>query len=82
MLCLLNLNIPLYCIHQLSSELMGFFFYFRYKAAISIIASGLADPKPMITHQFNLEDTVAACDMVHRRVDGVVKIMISCSSKY
>jgi len=47
-----------------------------YPLALSLIADGKVDPRPMITHRFNLEDALEAFETV-KRGDGV-KVMINC----
>jgi len=47
-----------------------------YPLALSLIADGKVDPKPMITHRFPLEKALDAFECV-KRGDGV-KVMIKC----
>ncbi len=47
-----------------------------YPLALLLIAEGKVDPKPLITHRFNLEDALEAFETV-KRGDGV-KVMINC----
>lgn len=47
-----------------------------YQLALSLIADGKVDPRPMITHRFDLEHALEAFETV-KRGDGV-KVMIKC----
>lgn len=47
-----------------------------YQLALSLIAEGKVDPRPMITHRFDLEQALEAFETV-KRGDGV-KVMIKC----
>jgi len=47
--------------------------------AIKLIAGGLVDVRPLVTHHFSLEETGRAFELVSARGDGVVKAMIRVS---
>ena len=58
-------------------DLRGVFRYANcYPKAISMVASGKVDVKPLITHRFKLEETVKAFEAA--REGGAVKVMIKC----
>jgi len=46
------------------------------RVAVDLIASGIADAKPIITHRFPFDDLIEAYETHHRRKDGAVKIVI------
>ncbi|MDC0936785.1 zinc-binding dehydrogenase [Pirellulales bacterium] len=46
------------------------------RIAIDLIAGGVADAKPMITHHTAFDDVCDAYEMHHTRADGAVKIVI------
>ncbi len=46
------------------------------------MATGKIDAKPMISHRYNIEDTLEALKMADSRADGVLKVMISLKSQY
>ena len=43
---------------------------------MSVIESGRIDLSPLVTHQYKLEDIVAAYDLFSHQRDGVLKIAI------
>ncbi|KAK7070623.1 hypothetical protein SK128_023499 [Halocaridina rubra] len=49
-----------------------------YPIAIDMIAKGLVDVKPLITHTFAFEDYKKAFELCKTAEDGVIKCMISC----
>jgi len=44
---------------------------------LKLLENGLIDVKPMITHRFKLEDTLAAFEMA--KSGKGIKVMIDCS---
>ena len=46
------------------------------RIALDLIASGAADPRPLITHRFRFNDVVEALELHRTRGDGAVKIVI------
>jgi len=44
--------------------------------AIDLVVSGKIDIEKMVTHNFTLEETAAAFDMVEDYKDGAIKAMI------
>ncbi|MEV0946639.1 zinc-binding dehydrogenase [Rhodococcus sp. NPDC049939] len=49
-------------------------------AAVQLLAAGTVDPKPLITHQVPLDDTVAvALPLLADPAAGAVKVLIDCS---
>lgn len=48
----------------------------RYPLALSLIADGKIDVKPLVTHRFQLEESLAAFE-VARRGEGI-KVIINC----
>jgi alcohol dehydrogenase len=44
---------------------------------MSIVASGRADLRSMVTHRFNLDDIEAAYDLFGHQRDGVLKVAIT-----
>ncbi|KAG7176995.1 sorbitol dehydrogenase-like [Homarus americanus] len=49
-----------------------------YPIAIDMIAKGLINVKPLITHRFKLNEFQKAFDMFHTGEDGAIKCIISC----
>lgn len=50
-----------------------------YPLALSLIAEGKINVKPLITHRFKLEDALAAFE-VTRRGEGI-KVIIECDNE-
>jgi len=71
------LNVPL--TYAITKELMittSLRYANCYPLALLMIAEGKVDPRPMITHRFDLEHTLEAFETVKRGVG--VKVMIKC----
>lgn len=49
-----------------------------YPTALSMIASGLVDVKPLITHRFPLKESVEAFNTAETCKDNAIKVMIHC----
>ena len=49
----------------------------RMRRLMSVIASGRADLKPLVTHRFKLDDIVNAYDLFANQRDGVLKVAIT-----
>ena len=46
------------------------------RIAVDLIASGVADPKPPITHHFPFAEVMDAYEMHRKRADETIKIVI------
>ena len=44
-----------------------------------MVASGRVNVKPLITHRFKLEESVAAFETAKTGAGGAIKVMISCT---
>ena len=49
----------------------------RMRRMLNVIGSGRADLKPLVTHQFRLDDIEAAYDLFGHQRDGVLKVAIT-----
>ena len=60
-------------------DIRGIFRYANcYPKAISMVASGMVDVKPLITHRFKLEETLKAFETAKTGAGGAIKVMIKC----
>ena len=48
----------------------------QYPKAIRLIASGLINLKPLVTHRFSLEDAVSAFHVAADPAQGAIKVQI------
>lgn len=49
----------------------------RMRRLMSVISSGRADLKPLVTHRFKLDDIESAYDLFAHQRDGVLKVAIA-----
>ena len=54
---------------------------FRYPTALAMVASGVSDVKPMITHRFALEQAVEAFETARTGAGGAIKVIIHCAKE-
>lgn len=60
-------------------DIRGIFRYANcYPTALQLVATGLVNVKPLITHRFTLEETVKAFETARAAAAGTIKVMISC----
>jgi len=60
-------------------DIRGIFRYANcYPTAIAMVASGKVDVKPLITHRFQLEETLQAFETAKTGAGGAIKVMIKC----
>lgn len=50
-----------------------------YQDALSLIASKQVDLKPLITHHFNIEDSLDAFKTAETGTGNAIKVMIHCN---
>jgi L-iditol 2-dehydrogenase len=48
----------------------------QYPKAIRLVAGGLINLKPLVTHRFKLEDAVAAFHLAADPMQGAIKVQI------
>lgn len=59
--------------------MMFFVLFFSYGDALNLLTSKKIDVKPLITHNYKLEETVQAFETSKSGQDNVVKVMIHCN---
>lgn len=61
-------------------DIRGIFRYANcYPKAIEMVASGRVDVKPLITHRFQLEETLQAFETAKTGAGNAIKVMIKCA---
>lgn len=55
-----------------------FYDYYSYADALDLVATGKVDVKPLVTHNFNIEQTVDAFEAAKSVSSGAIKVMIHC----
>ena len=61
-------------------DIRGIFRYANcYPKAIDMVASGRVNVKPLITHRFQLEETVKAFETAKTGAGNAIKVMIKCA---
>jgi len=53
--------------------------YYSYPTALSMVASGAVNVKPLVTHRFKLEESLQAFEVARTGAGGAIKVMIACS---
>jgi len=60
-------------------DIRGIFRYANcYPIALSMVASGQVNVKPLVTHRFKLEDSLKAFEVAKTGADNAIKVMIQC----
>ncbi|KAF7993931.1 hypothetical protein HCN44_011200 [Aphidius gifuensis] len=60
-------------------DIRGVFRYANdYPDALDLVASGKVNVKPLITHNFKIQNTVDAFEMAKSTTNGAIKVMIHC----
>ena len=63
-------------------DIRGIFRYANcYPKAIEMVASGRVNVKPLITHRFQLEQTLQAFETAKTGAGNAIKVMIKCSEQ-
>ena len=52
---------------------------YSYPTALSMVASGTVNVKPLVTHHFKLEQSLEAFEVARTGAGGAIKVMIACS---
>lgn len=60
------------------NNIFSILFFLSYADALDLLASRKIDVKPLITHNYKLEDTVQAFE-TSKSGQNVVKVMIHCN---
>jgi len=74
------ITVPFVTIGMRELDVLGIFRYANsYPTALSLVASGKVDVKPLITHRYKLEEAVEAFAMARDGKENAIKVMFSCS---
>lgn len=77
-----EVRLPLISALTREVDIRGVFRYANdYPAALALVASQKADVKRLITHHFDLTQTLDAFDTSRYGKDGAIKVMIHCQSR-
>ena len=64
-------------VHEI--DIRGIFRYTNcFPVAISMVASGKVNVKPIITHRYDLKDAIKAFEASRDVKDGEIKVMLKC----
>jgi len=64
-------------------DIKGIFRYVNcYPTALTLVASGAVNVKPLITHHFKLEQSLEAFETSRTGAGGAIKVMIHCNEGY
>lgn len=64
-------------------DIRGIFRYVNcYPKALALVASGAVNVKPLVTHHFKLEESLAAFETSRTGAGGAIKVMIHCNKGY
>lgn len=74
-----NVEVPIADASSREIDIKGVFRYVNcYPIALQMVASGLVDVKPLISHRFPLTESVKAFEMAKSGAEGAIKVMIEC----
>ena len=73
-----ELSIPFFETMDREVDVIGVFRYrHAYPKAIAMLAAGLINVSPLISHHFELQDAQDAFEMVEKAADGAIKVMLT-----
>lgn len=74
-----NVEVPIADASSREIDIKGVFRYVNcYPTALSMVANGLVDVKPLISHRFSLLESVKAFETAKTGAGGAIKVMIEC----
>ena len=65
-------------VHVVSIQ-MAFYDIFSYPTALEMVADGKIDVKSLVTHHFDMSDTVNAFETANDRSMNAIKVIIDCN---
>jgi L-iditol 2-dehydrogenase len=77
----LNVKVPLVHAAQREIDIRGVFRYANtYPMALAMVASGLANVKPLVSHRYKLEQCAEAFEAARDEKSGAIKVVIQCAA--
>lgn len=75
-----DVKVPLVIAGMHEVDIRGIYCYANcYPTAISLVASGRINVKPLVTHRYKLGDALKAFETCKNQSDGSIKIIIKCN---
>ena len=75
-----DVKVPLVIAGMHEVDIKGIYCYANcYPTAISLVATGRINVKPLVTHRFKLNEAFKAFETCKNQADGCIKVMIKCS---
>ena len=75
-----DVKVPLVIAGMHEVDIKGIYCYANcYPTAISLVASGRINVKPLVTHRYKLQDAMDAFETCRTQRDGSIKVMVKCN---
>ena len=77
-----EVNLPIVDAAVREVDIRGIFRYANsYPTALAMVASGAVSLMPLVTHHFNLPESVKAFEAAKTGAGGAIKVMIHCNQR-
>lgn len=75
-----DVTVPLVIAGMHEVDIKGIYCYANcYPTAISLVASGKINVKPLVTHRYKLQEALQAFQTCRTQKDGSIKVMVKCN---